>query len=302
MSAGILLTSWLVLTSMGVSRSGGDYLEPQRVVRYPSTFNVDVWTDRDSYFSGDAVRIYMKADRDCYVILLDWDTRGQLHVVYPVAGESGYLKAGRKYSLPEHGGQLYIEGPAGYECLYLVATQSRIDYPDWFYKDPWRMWDNLPTGNLNPDYYHDSKVRKKRISPPVQPGWSNGESYDENDPESVRRYKNRNIEKFLDEYYPQYPNAHVAFDSDCFMIKTGYSQYNYPNGGLDIRSDPSGAAVYLDGSFYGYTPLTIDNLAPGYYTMRLERPGYSVYKDKIYVRHGVVFISNIYLKPQWHRR
>ncbi|QQO09039.1 PEGA domain-containing protein [Breznakiella homolactica] len=44
--------------------------------------------------------------------------------------------------------------------------------------------------------------------------------------------------------------------------------------GLYIQSNPTGAKVYIDGISRGTTPLTMSDLSPGRYSLRLEREGY----------------------------
>jgi hypothetical protein len=46
------------------------------------------------------------------------------------------------------------------------------------------------------------------------------------------------------------------------------------DGALVVDSRPAGATVTIDGRPAGVTPLTIASLAPGTYTVRIERPGY----------------------------
>jgi PKD repeat protein len=46
------------------------------------------------------------------------------------------------------------------------------------------------------------------------------------------------------------------------------------NGILSIGSIPQGADIYLNGAYYGKTPIRIDNLTPNAYQVRLKMPGY----------------------------
>jgi hypothetical protein len=47
-------------------------------------------------------------------------------------------------------------------------------------------------------------------------------------------------------------------------------------GGLDIRSEPAGARVTIDGQARGSTPLTIRDLAPGDHQVVIEAGGRKV--------------------------
>ncbi|MDD1686982.1 PEGA domain-containing protein [Methanoregula sp.] len=46
-------------------------------------------------------------------------------------------------------------------------------------------------------------------------------------------------------------------------------------GTIYAQSSPVGALIYLNGNSYGYSPVTIPNLAPGSYTMKASLNGYS---------------------------
>ncbi|NYT17594.1 MAG: PEGA domain-containing protein [Methanomicrobiales archaeon] len=57
-------------------------------------------------------------------------------------------------------------------------------------------------------------------------------------------------------------------------------------GEIDISSNPSGAAAYLDGVLKGTTPLTIVNLDPQLYTIRIEKSGYLTWEENVTVVAG----------------
>jgi len=57
-------------------------------------------------------------------------------------------------------------------------------------------------------------------------------------------------------------------------------------GAIYAQSSPYGAAIYLNGNFQGYAPLTIPNLAPGSYTMRATMGGYTTDSTGITVNIG----------------
>ena len=58
--------------------------------------------------------------------------------------------------------------------------------------------------------------------------------------------------------------------------------------GLVVRSNPSGARVFIDGIERGRTPLRLENLRPGRYFVRLERDGYVERRFRVTVRQGSV--------------
>ncbi len=58
------------------------------------------------------------------------------------------------------------------------------------------------------------------------------------------------------------------------------------NGWISVNSIPSGADVYIDGSYRGYTALTTGDLAPGDHTVELRLSGYQTWKSTSTVTPG----------------
>ena len=53
-----------------------------------------------------------------------------------------------------------------------------------------------------------------------------------------------------------------------------------------VDSRPAGAAVLIDGRPAGVTPLSLAGLAPGTYSVRIERPGYRAVTTSVDVKAG----------------
>ncbi|MBC7220788.1 PKD domain-containing protein [Candidatus Bipolaricaulota bacterium] len=73
-----------------------------------------------------------------------------------------------------------------------------------------------------------------------------------------------------------------AFDFTSFEIVAsappGY-------GTLIVRSTPTGASLYVDGMFRGYTPRSV-NLLPGFHNILVRKAGYQDYTARIYLVAG----------------
>jgi len=63
-------------------------------------------------------------------------------------------------------------------------------------------------------------------------------------------------------------------------------------GLISVRSDPRGAAVYLDNNFKGVTPLKIKNVVPGFYQLKVEKDNYEVYEKNVLVRTDLATEEN----------
>jgi len=60
----------------------------------------------------------------------------------------------------------------------------------------------------------------------------------------------------------------------------------HETGSIYAKSSPSGAAIYANGVFYGYAPLTIPDLDPGTYSMKATLTGYSSNSQTLVVYAG----------------
>jgi len=58
------------------------------------------------------------------------------------------------------------------------------------------------------------------------------------------------------------------------------------NGAIYAQSTPNGAQIYMNGNFYGYSPITIPNLPPGSYSMKATLSGYSPNTNLVTVNAG----------------
>ncbi len=57
-------------------------------------------------------------------------------------------------------------------------------------------------------------------------------------------------------------------------------------GGIQVNSDPEGAAVILNDQKRGITPCRVSNLPPGVYELRVEKPGYDTEKKMLDIVSG----------------
>jgi hypothetical protein len=69
------------------------------------------------------------------------------------------------------------------------------------------------------------------------------------------------------------------------------------NTGVDITSEPDGAEIYADGKFFSTTPMGIA-LSAGKHTIRVTKPGYKDWEQKIIVEQGSLKKYNIVLEKQ----
>ncbi|MBI5748555.1 MAG: DUF4384 domain-containing protein [Nitrospinae bacterium] len=94
---------------------------------------IDLWTDQKSYKIGEKLTVNFKADRDCYVTLVDVGTSGNVHILFPNRFSSGNkVKANEVYSVPAKGDgyKITVNGPSGTEIIRAIATLKPISFID----------------------------------------------------------------------------------------------------------------------------------------------------------------------------
>jgi len=64
-----------------------------------------------------------------------------------------------------------------------------------------------------------------------------------------------------------------------------YAQLKGREGRLEIRSEPAGAKVWVNGKEMGFTPLTMST-QPGQYLVRVFREGHEVYEEWVQIEGG----------------
>lgn len=77
------------------------------------------------------------------------------------------------------------------------------------------------------------------------------------------------------------------------LVSCVSAQGSTVKGSLEVTSNPSGAEVYLNDEFIGYTPVTIEDLYPGIHYVRLDMPGYKSREEIFEIKEGqTTYISH----------
>jgi len=75
-----------------------------------------------------------------------------------------------------------------------------------------------------------------------------------------------------------------------------YSDITGANGSINVKSAPSGGRVFLKNEYKGYTPITLENITPGIYTVTVLRTGYSDYSESVKVTAANISYVTAYLE------
>jgi hypothetical protein len=93
----------------------------------------------------------------------------------------------------------------------------------------------------------------------------------------------------------------VISDQVIQVSATLVPENNPPTGDIQVSSTPSGAVVYLDSNYQGFTPpndkLDINDLAPGIYTISLTKLGYQDYTTSVTLPAGKIIQVSANLVP-----
>ena len=89
---------------------------------------------------------------------------------------------------------------------------------------------------------------------------------------------------YLSGYQPYYASPQVTANRET-TINAVLAPVS-STGNLQVSSSPSGAAVYVDGNYFGHTPTTVGNLAPGSHTVSLRLSGYQEWAGTVTIYSG----------------
>jgi hypothetical protein len=103
-----------------------------------SGLGVEVWTDRGDdavYQPGQALEVKARTSEDAYLLVYEIDAEGQVNLLYPYRGSTGFVEGRRTYPVPPERANvdLVVQGPVG-QC-YVVAIASRDPFGDM----PWYL-------------------------------------------------------------------------------------------------------------------------------------------------------------------
>jgi hypothetical protein len=94
---------------------------------------------------------------------------------------------------------------------------------------------------------------------------------------------------------------HVRVNADLVpIVTTAPTTPPVQYGAIYAQSVPNGAAISMNGNFYGYAPVTIPNLAQGTYSMKATMNGYSPDSQLVNVYSGqtATYLPNLQPSPQ----
>jgi hypothetical protein len=227
--------------------------------------SIDVWVNKNeasTYYYGEDLAIYFRANSDCYVVVYDIDPSGNVSLLFP-SDYSGSCRVNgdEVYRIPDayDDYRLEISGPSGSEYIYAVATYNPIDPPDFI------RYENFDYGNW--DYYYDDFIHSV-----------SGERA-----------------AFATDLNNRIANAPHVSASTMFYIDEGYRHHKwyrhwtydpYYTGSVWVGVDYPGCEIWIDGIYYGIAPILIPQIYIGRHWVWIYYHGYPCWQDYVYINHG----------------
>jgi hypothetical protein len=237
------------------------YQVSHRVIHQPY-LDIDLWVDRGegaAYYPGEEIKVYFRASRDCYVVIYGINTRGYVYLLYPYDKyDDYYVEGGRTYRIPDRFDDydLTVDGPEGTEYIQAVASFDPVSVP------------NFP-GLF--DYYEDEEIYAY--------------SLDGEDPFEFMEAVNEEIVSY--DYASDVCMFNVEYEHPGWYYQPREIYVNRPVdvvwGGVYI-DDPWGVEVWIDGFFYGITPITIPALVVGRHWFSFWYHGCWIWRDWFWIR------------------
>jgi hypothetical protein len=248
-----------VAVSSAQEREYEDYAYNPRVDRY---LDAEVWTGHSDgdYYIGDGVVINFRVSRDAFVAIYSVDTRGRVNLLFPADPmQDNFVYGGVTHSIPsvDDDYDLVVNGPEGVEYLQILASRDRFPIPNW---------------------YHNS-----------------GLLYNGDDIYGYMDYLNS-------KHFVRYGGQQFAYDRAVIFVNEWEPYYYqpvyypvYPSwavaGNVYLDYWP-GSSVYINGIFWGCTPLYIPRLVVGWHTITIyDHYGYC-WESDVHISHYNTVVLN----------
>ena len=110
----------------------------------------------------------------------------------------------------------------------------------------------------------------------------------------------RNVEKMLKALYKVPPGYNLSTGKVDEITKSPEEIDTQNTGAINLTSTPSGASVFLDGSFKGVSPIIISNVPVGKHIIKVTKSGYQDWQQEVTVssyKTIEIFVNLTLLSP-----
>ncbi|MGB9857020.1 MAG: PEGA domain-containing protein [Dictyoglomaceae bacterium] len=275
------------------------------IIHNPETsLSLDLWLNKSEgsiYKVGEDLKIFARANDDCYLYIFDLTPDGEFKLVFPnMYSGNNFIKKNQTYVFPDKPTYSFkISPPAGKEFIVGIISKKALDL------FPGKRLETLRPGeSLEKNVEKAMKNIEKILIEGDKKTWAQKVTYFYVQ-EAVTQGKviltsnPSNAQVYINNTYRGNTPLSLILPEGSYRIllkMEGYKDYETviivePNrektynftlspkyGDLRIESMPSGAYIYIDGVLKGKTPITIKNLLAKTYEVKITYPGY---QDKI---------------------
>ena len=139
---------------------------------------VEIWTGRGTgsvYRPGERVDVFMQPDYDCFVIVYDIDTDGNLRLLFPYdSRDDGFVRGGEIYRLGMgRSGGYRVTGPSGVEYVHVLSSfepfrpvywHGQAGYASYAHDATWRGFSDYWGAAVPPRVFGDPFVAMQSIN------------------------------------------------------------------------------------------------------------------------------------------
>jgi hypothetical protein len=241
------------------------YADDDAGVRKVSNLDIDIWVnkgDQATYYYGEDLAIYFQASNDCYVVIYDIDPSGNVSQLFPEDyNRDCFVQGNQIYRIPgkDDNYRLEVSGPSGTEYIYAVASENYIESPDFISRASYDYgnWDGYDNDFIR-TYSGDRSEFVARLNDRIAKG----------------PYVQANTMFHIDDAY-RHARWYRHWDNDPYYV-----------GSVWIGSDWPGCEVWIDGVYFGISPILIPEIYYGRHWVWLYYNGYPCWDNYFYVNSG----------------
>ncbi|AKI97292.1 DUF4384 domain-containing protein [Kosmotoga pacifica] len=283
----LLLVSFLTFVLVNIFGFVGVQYDPANIIIIPPEGDIKATLEFDkpmgsTYYAGEELNISFSVNTDAYVALLDILPDGKVQVLFPNKYDTNnFVNANETYTLPTTDSSLnyrfIVDNVAGRETFLLIASKDPIYFLDpviirfhtsafpYLMRDVSRMKDiilnSLKGSNWTiAGYYIHSNYRPMTTRVNIVSDRENTKVFIDGLYAGIAPVLMRELEFGTHSFY-LFNDRRLAYGPDSREVEFRTTELNfklwptYPFGYLEVHSDPSGASVYVDGDYFGTTPV-----------------------------------------------
>ncbi|MDZ7800183.1 MAG: PEGA domain-containing protein [Trueperaceae bacterium] len=324
--------TFLILMSLAASAAAQEVRFDQRaiVVNPSPTFGVTTFVDKDgevpNYRMGEQIRIGVRVDRDAYVYLYSLQPDDSVTQILPNRfDENNFLEAGETRVYPPSGASytFNVEPPSGLSKVVAVASTRELDTRQ---LARFQSGQAFATNDLSQDGFQ--RAFRIVVQPVPQSSWVTATAYYQatregstpaaarlaidSDPQGATVYLDgsrqgttplriesrpgRRTIRIEADGYRTFESTVRLSPGDSRRIDAQLERVRR-TGQLRFESTPSGADVFVDGSYQGTTPIGATTFDTGNVEVRFERDGYQGVTHRVTVEQGSTRTVRAELRP-----